>query len=557
MLKKRLIDLFISLKTKFSSYSPEIKVIIVMALACLVLSIGYAIRSMTSQEQVAEITEIPATPPIVPPVINWQTPSVSLIAEKIEITTNTQGEGYLDKVFLADPANISNFTLHSDAPDRNRDYTTLEATWTENNVEMRLYMYFEAYLDGSARKWRLTQVRTYNGNNPGNWVDSYSGGTELFTPTLMGSTLYIPYVELSTSGGGYFHLKFTNLRLQAFLEESSNCIYQNVQCFQAPCDPILVCNSPSPSPSTFPSPSPSLSPACTRQSPSISINPANQIGYPGQTLTYNVSITNRDSGSCGPSNFGFGTMTDYLFTASPSIFSNYIPAGGTFNTTFTATSPVTNPWNEQRSVPVSFAATNFASQLNSSINASYTLLMPRPQTLNFKIKLAGVTDNKAEGAKVTIKFYLQDGSVRALSEPLTLTYGSQGIYKASATLSNPLPAGTGFSVLVKGEKHVATRYCMFSGQTTHCGYNQSMAYGPVSGDIFFDFTGLPLSPGDLPLQDGKVDINDLNKLKPLMGKSQSSLTEADLLVGDVNYDNFINIYDVFLILKTVETRYDD
>lgn len=38
------------------------------------------------------------------------------------------------------------------------------------------------------------------------------------------------------------------------------CHYQQVQCFQAPCDPILVC--PSPNPSISPSPSPDIIPGC-------------------------------------------------------------------------------------------------------------------------------------------------------------------------------------------------------------------------------------------------------------------------------------------------------
>ena len=70
-------------------------------------------------------------------------------------------------------------------------------------------------------------------------------------------------------------------------------------------------------------------------------------------------------------------------------------------------------------------------------------------------------------------------------------------------------------------------------------------------------TGIPLPPGDLPPQDGRANIDDLNLLKPLMQNSQSSLTEANLSVADVNYDDYINIFDVFLILKTMETRYDE
>jgi hypothetical protein len=72
--------------------------------------------------------------------------------------------------------------------------------------------------------WKLTKIDTYNGNRPGDWVNSYSGGTELF-PTLIGSALNIPYVELSTSGGGYFHIKLP-IYTPSIPWRNCICIYQ-------------------------------------------------------------------------------------------------------------------------------------------------------------------------------------------------------------------------------------------------------------------------------------------------------------------------------------------
>jgi hypothetical protein len=196
--------------------------------------------------------------------------------------------------------------------------------------------------------------------------------------------------------------------------------------------------------------------------------------------------------------------------------------------------------------------------LSTRVDTAYTLLMPTPQTIFMSFKLAGVTNNSAEGAQINVKFYLKNGTVRALSEPLTLTHTQGGIYTTSTTISNPLPGGTEYRVKVKGEKHIAIEFCKASGQTGPCSDNDYITMpDSFEGNYGLSFIGIPLPPGDLYPQDGKANLDDLNKLKPLMGKLQSTLTEADLLVGDVNYDNFINIYDVFLILKTVETRYDD
>jgi hypothetical protein len=237
----------------------------------------------------------------------------------------------------------------------------------------------------------------------------------------------------------------------------------------------------------------------------------------------------------------------------------WIPAGATAQTNFTVKAPPTNHWNEQRSTPISFTATNttITPNLNARAINSYTLLLPSPQVLNFKLKLAGVTDGKAEGSKINVKFYLQDGNVKTLPDPLTLTHLSQGVYTTSATITNPLAPGVAFSVLIKGEKHGAIRYCKFAGQTTRCEFNQTMAYGPTPSDVIFDFTELPLPPGDLSPQDGKVDSSDISILKALMGKTQGSLTPTDLAVGDLNYDGYINMFDTFLMLKTMEVRYDE
>jgi len=306
-----------------------------------------------------------------------------------------------------------------------------------------------------------------------------------------------------------------------------------------------------------PSPSPSIIPICHYQTSSVTITPKNQNVSPGQTVTYTASITNNDTQPCGSSTFSFSTHIPNELSSYIPQSSLWIPANSTGQITFDVTSPTTNPWNETRSVPISLIANNTTSNLSSTATSALTLLAPQPQTLNFRLKLAGVTDNKAEGSKVNVKFYLVDGSIRTLSEPLILTHVSGGIYKTAAIINNPLPPNSAFSVLVKGEKHIAVRYCKFTGQTTRCDFNQTMAYGPTSSDVYFDFTGLPLPAGDLPPQDGKVDHIDINLIKALMGKTQSNLTTTDLSTGDLNYDGFINMYDTFLILKTMEIRYDE
>ena len=496
------------------------------------ISLAYGLRSLMTQSQIAQITNVPATPPVTPsptPGINIQTPSVSLRATNLQVLMGSQTM----RSYYELPSFIAPYSTNS-VTDPN--HTTLEAYWEEGANTFHIYLYFEAYNQyGGGRYWRFLNAKTLYNNTT--WLDMNSTSPELIEMRPIGTSLYLPFVEFTTINNDLFTMRLTDLNLNAFINE--------------------IPASPTPSPY----PSPSIITLCNYQPPKVVITPNNQSGTPGQTLTYNVAITNMDSHACNPSNFGFGTMVESPFSASPSVISNYIPAGGTFHTTFTVTSPSTNPWNEQRSIPVSFASTNFASNLNSSSTAGYTLTMPSPQTFNMYFKLAGVNGGSADGAKITIKFYLKNGKVMSLSEPLTLSYGSDGVYKTSATINNPFPIGTEFRIKAKAEKHVAIEFCQASAQTGPCGDNDYITIpANTQNNYMLSFVGIPLPPGDLVLQDGKANIEDLNKLKPLMGKSQSTLTQNDLLIGDVNYvnyDNYINIFDVFLILKTVETRYDD
>lgn len=183
---------------------------------------------------------------------------------------------------------------------------------------------------------------------------------------------------------------------------------------------------------------------------------------------------------------------------------------------------------------------------------------PIAQTMELRVRLAGVSGGEANGAKVSVKFALKGGAVQQLSAPLTLSHVAGGVYKATAMIANPFSAGTQFRIKVKGEKHVSVQFCKQVGQTGPCLDTDYITVpNPVPLAYGFDLTGIPLPPGDLPPQDGRADMQDLARMKPLMGKVCSSLTAAEKLVGDVDYNGCVNVRDVFLILQTLRTRYDE
>ncbi|MEK7188432.1 MAG: hypothetical protein AAB685_01110, partial [Patescibacteria group bacterium] len=162
----------------------------------------------------------------------------------------------------------------------------------------------------------------------------------------------------------------------------------------------------------------------------------------------------------------------------------------------------------------------------------------------------------ADGATVKIRFF--NGTFDVETSPITVSHVVGGLYKAEITLASLVPAGAGYNLYVKGEKHVARKFCQDTGQVARCTGLGNINV-PVAGDPtkVYDFTGLALEPGDLPIQDGKADSADFAKIEARMAILCADLTAADKLIADLDYSGCVNTTDAFLMRKTLETKYDD
>lgn len=204
--------------------------------------------------------------------INWSTGYTFLSADAITINANGQifnvavDRGQLAPVIHSNPGSGNNVTL--------------EATWQERGIEMRMFIYFLSRCTKSLPpqcSWHVSEIRTYNGNTPGDWIfynfSSETGTANAFLSAAMGQQ-YISQgpVTVNATSGGSGYITFQNLRLQGFVNQPTpscvpmpvrpadaganyqmappppgrtycqpGCYYQQVQCIQAPCDPILVC----------------------------------------------------------------------------------------------------------------------------------------------------------------------------------------------------------------------------------------------------------------------------------------------------------------------------
>ncbi len=200
-------------------------------------------------------------------------------------------------------------------------------------------------------------------------------------------------------------------------------------------------------------------------------------------------------------------------------------------------------------------------QATPEATPSPTLLLTptvAPQTMRLRVTLGGASGAAAEGATISVKFQRRNAPTLQLPVPLTLTSADNNVYEASVVLNNPMPAGTAFTLIIKGEKHIAVKFCRQAGQTGPCEDDEFITVpNPIPLTYNFDLTGVPLPPGDVWPQDGKADGDDFERIMTLLNKSCDSLTAEDKLIADLDYNGCINVRDAFLMRQTLQTRYDE
>ncbi len=113
-----------------------------------------------------------------------------------------------------------------------------------------------------------------------------------------------------------------------------------------------------------------------------------------------------------------------------------------------------------------------------------------------------------------------------------------------------LEEGEKYTVFLLGPKHLARKFCK-DGQTERCTDEPGEI---VLREAVYDFSGLPLESGDLPEQDGRVNVSDFSKLKEKLNMNPSAEDQA---IGDLNFDGAINGADLALLLGTLSEKYGE
>lgn len=131
--------------------------------------------------------------------LSWKTKTVSIKWKRITIRAN-------NFLFHNVPVDLDGkYNFHSDPG--NTNYTTLEITWFEHDIEMRINMYF--YSDG--KNWWCSELRVYNGQQNADWI--YFKGR--FFEQKLGHNFQndVQFYDKDSRVG----LKIEQLNLQAFI----------------------------------------------------------------------------------------------------------------------------------------------------------------------------------------------------------------------------------------------------------------------------------------------------------------------------------------------------
>ena len=176
----------------------------VAALVVVVLAVVLAGRSgqpervMTGPAASGEApSPVPTTTTsaVAPAPFHVETRQVSLSADAVRI--DTAGRRFV----TAPPIDVRG---DPGIPD---EYTSLELTWQEHGVEMRLFI----YLNSDGREWWSNEIRTYNGSPQGDWI-TYTG--EFFRRPL--GTPFVGDLTVATPDPALGRLHVANMRLEAF-----------------------------------------------------------------------------------------------------------------------------------------------------------------------------------------------------------------------------------------------------------------------------------------------------------------------------------------------------
>lgn len=251
------------------------------------------------------------------------------------------------------------------------------------------------------------------------------------------------------------------------------------------------------------------------------------------------------------------SQTTVTTTISPSPTGQASESPTISPTTATTSSPTTTITGSVSPTMISpsAGATISPTTGNSSNNSSATV------TLNLNLRFQGILKKpkNSNPVKVKVKIVSQKKNWESDYQIGDFFVNNDGVWSGKV-IFNDVPLSNDYFILVKGPKHLQKRICDARPVESSLGsgsYNCRIGnINLQSGENNFDFTGILLLAGDLPLngrQDGVINALDTTFIRNNLGKTDSAIVS----VGDVNLDGIVDTQDWSGILQTLSIKGDD
>ncbi len=176
--------------------------------------------------------------------------------------------------------------------------------------------------------------------------------------------------------------------------------------------------------------------------------------------------------------------------------------------------------------------------------------------LNMKLRMQCVLSKPKGTQTMKVKIGLGDGKLKApMYQTAEFKADDKGFWNGSVTFK--APAGSGYKILPKGEKHMQKKICVNNPKEDYPG-----AYGCdkgaitlKDGDNDINFSSIVMLSGDLPPgeQDGISNAKDQSLVRNLIGKSDAESAR----LADINYDGVVNAVDHSCLIAALAVRWDE
>jgi len=183
--------------------------------------------------------------------------------------------------------------------------------------------------------------------------------------------------------------------------------------------------------------------------------------------------------------------------------------------------------------------------------------------INMKLKFQGITStpNTTTPMRTQVKIVSAQTS-QVFTQNVDFTSDAQGVWTGTTSIDlNPTanPAGTKFSLYVKGPRHLKKRICDLKPTESVPGtYACATDNIPLKiGTNTVDASGIYQLAGDIPVdngvQNGLIDSADTSYIRLHFGE-----TSPDILnIADLNLDGAITTQDFSLVIAALGVKYDD